>query len=192
MPLSGRTLVDEDRLLDQLDLIRLNLPPAFHEAAQIVQQRDAVLAEAQRYAQELIEVSEQQATQRLDELGIVRQAEQMAQQIKAQAQQDCDALRSQVIIEIDQMRLQAQRDWETLQQQALAEQAAIQSEADAYADDMLTQLERQLSEMLRVVQIGKQQLQQTPEPTPPVRRPPPAGPTTRSSTSPSRPDRPRR
>ncbi|HEY9736985.1 MAG TPA: hypothetical protein V6D06_11905 [Trichocoleus sp.] len=192
VPFSGRTMVDEDQVLDQLDLIRLNLPTAFRDAAQIVQQRDALLTEAQRYAQDLVAAAEQQAAQILDELGIVRQAEQMAQQIKTQAQQDCDALRSQVIADVDQMRLQAQREWESLRQQALAEKAAIQDDADAYAGDVLSQLERQLGDMLRIIQNGRQQLQRSPADTPaPPKRSPEPGSTPRSS-QPPRPDRPRR
>jgi hypothetical protein len=90
VPFSGRTMIDEDLLLDQLDAVRLNLPPAFRQAVDILQRRDAILAEAERYAGDLVAAAEQQAAQMLDELGIVRQAEQMAQQIKGQAQQECD------------------------------------------------------------------------------------------------------
>jgi F0F1-type ATP synthase membrane subunit b/b' len=159
VPFSRLTLVDEDRLLDQLDMIRLNLPPAFRDANQILQQRDTIVGEAERYAQELVAAAEQQAAQMLDELGIVRQAEHMAQQIKHQTQQTCDAMRAQVTAEIDQMRLQAQRDWEKLRQQALMEKAAIQQDADVYAHNMLLQLEQNLSQMLQVVHNGRQQLQ---------------------------------
>ncbi len=159
VPFSGRTLVDEDQLLDQLDAIRLNLPPAFRQAVQILQQRSALMAEAERYAQDLIAAAEQQAAQMLDELGIVRQAEQMAQQLKSQAQQDCDGLRTQVMGDIEQMQLQAQREWEALRQKALAEQDTIQQEADGYADQVLSNVEQQLSQMLRIIQNGRSHLQ---------------------------------
>ncbi len=159
VPFSGRTLVDEDQLLDQLDAIRLNLPPAFRQAVQILQQRSALIAEAERYAQELIAAAEQQAAQMLDELGIVRQAEQMAQQLKTQAQQDCDGLRTQVMGDIEQMQLQAQREWDALRQNALAEQDTIQQEADGYADQVLSSVEQQLSQMLRIIQNGRSHLQ---------------------------------
>lgn len=169
VPFSGRTLVDEDQLLDQLDAIRLNLPPAFRQAVQILQQHNALMAEAERYAQDLIAAAEQQAAQMLDELGIVRQAEQMAQQIKTQAQQDCDSLRTQVMGDIEQMQIQAQREWESLRQKALAEQDTIQQEADGYADQVLSNVEQQLSQMLRIIQNGRSHLQpahETPAPTP--------------------------
>ncbi len=169
VPFTGRTLVDEDQLLDQLDAIRLNLPPAFRQAVQILQQRNTLMAEAERYAQDLIAAAEQQAAQILDELGIVRQAEQLAQQLKSQAQQDCDGLRTKVIGDIEQMQLQAQREWEALRQKALAEQDTIQQEADGYADQVLSSVEQQLSQMLRIIQNGRGQLQppkESPSPAP--------------------------
>lgn len=168
IPLSRRTLVDEDQLLDQLDLIRLSLPTAFREAAQIVQQREALVAEAQRYAQDLVASAEKQAAQILDELGIIRQAEQMAQQLKTQTQRDCESVKSQTLAEIDQMRLQAQRELEAMRQQALTEKESIEADADDYANDVLGQIERQLTDMLRVIQNGRTQLQRPAKEIPPV------------------------
>lgn len=168
VPFTGRTLIDEDQLLDQLDLIRLNLPPAFREATRVLQQRDAIIAEAQRYAQELVAAAEQEAAARLDELGIVRQAEQLAQQIKGQTQQECEQLRSQTLAEIDQLRIQAQREWESMRQRALSEKDAIEADADNYADRVLLNLEQQLAAMLHTIQNGRSQLNSPaiPEATP--------------------------
>lgn len=159
VPFSGRTLVDEDQILDQLDAIRLNLPPALRQAVQLLQQRNTLIVDAERYAQDLIAAAEQQAAQMLDELGIVRQAEQLAQQMKSQAQQDCDGLRTQMMGDIEQMQLQAQREWEALRQKALAEQDMIQQDADVYADQVLSSVEQQLSQMLRIIQNGRSHLQ---------------------------------
>lgn len=165
LPFSGRTLVDEDRVLDQLDLIRLNLPAAFRQASQIVQDKDALIAEAEQYARETILNAEQQAAQLLDELGIVQRAEQMAQQIKTQAEADCHALQAQVRGEIEQMHQQTQREWEAQRQQALAEQQQIQTDADAYADRVLAHMEHQLSQSLTVITNGRNQLKAAAPPT---------------------------
>ena len=189
-------MVDEDQLLDQLDAIRLNLPPAFRQAVDILQRRNAIISEAERYAEDLVAAAEQQAAQMLDELGIVRQAEQMAQQIKGQAQQECDGLRSQVMNDIEQLQLQAQREWESMRQEALSEQAMIQQESDAYADRVLGQVEQQLSQMLRIIQNGRSHLQPGETiPSVPVqpatRRPRPKGSSAAQSSSEQRSDRPR-
>ncbi|WP_225907463.1 hypothetical protein [Leptolyngbya sp. BL0902] len=171
VPFSGRTLVDEDQLLDQLDAVRLNLPPAFQQAVQILQQRDNILAEADRYAQDLIQAAEQQAAQILDEMGIVQQAEQIARQVQAQAQAECDQLRSSVRSEIEQFKRQSQQEWDAQRQSALQEQDMIQQEADAYADRVLFQVEQQLSQMLNIIQHGRSQLQTAQPPAPVPKRP---------------------
>ncbi len=90
VPFSGRTLVDEDQLLEQLDRIRLNLPTVFQEAMQIVQQRDRIIGQANQFAQEMMDAAEQEAARRIDNLGIVQQAEAQARQIKQQLEDDCD------------------------------------------------------------------------------------------------------
>ena len=162
VPFTGRTLIDEDQLLDQLDAIRLNLPPAFRQAVQVLQQRQDLIADAEQYVENLLATAERQSAQILDELGILRQAEEMAQQLKVQTQADCDQLRNQVVAELQRMQQQAQQEWQAQHQEALAEQSMIQEEADAYADRVLSQVEQQLSQMLRIIQNGRNQLQPAP------------------------------
>ena len=154
-----RTLVDEEQLLDQLDLIRLNLPSAFRDAVQIVQRREEILLEAEHIAQEMVTTAEQQAAQMMDEMGIRRQAELEAQQIRRQVQQECDVMRAQTAADIEEMRRQAQQEWEDLRTRSLAESQSIQDDADAYAARVLIQMEQQFTEMLRVLHNGRQQLQ---------------------------------
>ena len=159
VPFSRRTLVDEDKLLEQLDRIRLNLPSVFQEAVQIVQHRDTILSEAEQYAQEIIQAANQEATRRLDDLGLVQQAQAQALQVKQQLQQDCDALRSQTLSEIEQWQKAAQQHWEQMKQNAETESQRFKQDADIYANHVLQQVEQQLAEMLRVVHNGRQALQ---------------------------------
>lgn len=162
IPLSRRTLVDEEQLLDQLDLVRLNLPAAFNEVIQIVQQKDEILLEAEQYAQEMVEAAERRAAQILDEMGIIRQAEMEARQIRQQVQQECEAAQEQTIAEIERTRRQAQQEIEEMRRMAIAECEQIQGGADQYADSVLRDMEQQFTEMIRVIRNGRQQLQ--PEP----------------------------
>ncbi|MDJ0703432.1 MAG: hypothetical protein QNJ46_09150 [Leptolyngbyaceae cyanobacterium MO_188.B28] len=167
-----RTLVDEEQLLDQLDLIRLNLPSSFREAVQIVQRREEILLEAEQIAQEMVTTAEQQAAQLMDELGIRRQAELEAQQIRRQVQQECEVMRAKTAADIEEMRRQAQQEWEDLRTRSLAESESIQNDADAYADRVLMQMEQQFTEMLRVLHNGRQRLQ--PKSADPVTASPPS------------------
>jgi cell division septum initiation protein DivIVA len=159
IPLSRRTLIDEEQLLDQLDLVRLSLPSVFHEAVEIVRHKEELLLEAEQYAQEIMESAQRQAAQMLDEMGLMRHAELEAKQLQQRVQQECDVVREQTLTEIDELRLQAQQEFERMRHQAIAECNEIQQGADDYADHVLSDMEQQLTEMIRVIRNGRQQLQ---------------------------------
>lgn len=164
IPFTGRTLLDEEALLTQLDLVRENLPPAVAEAEKIVSQREEILLQAEEYAQEIMEAAERRADQILDEMGIIQQAELEANQIRKRVQQECEAIQEQTLAEIERMRLCAQQELEQMRQMVLAECEDIQNGADDYADAVLDNIEQQLTEMLRVVHNGRQQLHQEAQP----------------------------
>ncbi|MFZ4665282.1 MAG: hypothetical protein ACOYME_02520 [Prochlorotrichaceae cyanobacterium] len=158
IPLMGKTIVDEEQILDQLDLIRLNLPDAFDRAQTIIAQKDSILSEAEEYARQIAAMAEQRAAHILDETGIIQQAEREAQQIRKQVEQECEVLHQQTLQEIEQLQNQARQEYEARRREALEEQTAIQAEADRYADNILGDLEQRLGEMLRVVKNGRQQV----------------------------------
>lgn len=159
IPLTRRTLVDEEHLLDQLDLIRLHLPAAFQEAQAVIQQKKEILLqaeqdaekiflEAQQHSLKIIQEAEAKAVQILNETDIIRLAELEAKQIEQEVQQECEAARDKTRTEIDQMKLQAITEFE-----------AIQKGADEYADKILKNMEQQLNGMLKIIHNGRQQLQ---------------------------------
>lgn len=156
--LTRRTLVDEEQLLDQLDLIRLNLPSAFQEATETVRHKEEVLLEAEQYAQEIIEAAERRAAQILDEMNLVRQAELEIQQMRQRVQQECEVAQEQTLAEIERMRRQVQQEVEEMRRMAIAECEEIQAGADNYADRVLRDMEQQLGEMMRIIRNGRQQL----------------------------------
>lgn len=158
LPMTGKTLVDEEQLLDQLDMVRLNLPGAFQMAQEVIGRRDEVIQEAENYGRQILASAEARAAELTDELGIIRQAEVEAQQIRQQIQQECDVLREQTLAEVDQIRQQARQELEEMRQAALADKAQIQQDADDYADHVLQDMEQRLNEMMRIVRNGRQQL----------------------------------
>lgn len=158
LPLSRRTLIDEDQLLEQLDLIRLNLPDAFREAEDIARHKEEIFLQAEQYAQEIIKSAERRAAQILDEVGIIQQAELEARQVRQRVQQECEAAREQMAAELERMERQTQQEIQEMKRQALAEQEEIQAGADEYADGVLSALEQQFNDMLRVIRNGRQQL----------------------------------
>ena len=158
IPLTRRTLVDEEQLLDQLDLIRLNLPSAFQESDIIVRHKDEILQEAEEYAQEIIAAAEQRAAQILNEMGLVQQARTEADQLRQQVQLECETLQQQTLTEIEQIRYRVQQEIEEMRSRTVAECEEIQNGADDYADHVLGSIEQQLNEMMRVIRNGRQQI----------------------------------
>lgn len=165
IPLTGRTLVDEEQLLDKLDLVRIKLPTAFGQAQEVVRQKEEIILQAEQYAEEIIEAAKARAAQLLNELSIMRQAEREASLIRQQVQQEFDAAKA----EIEMMHRKAQQDLEEMQQRAICEAEEIQQGADEYADSVLKNIEQQLNDMLRITRNGRIQLQPD---TPPNQNPP--------------------
>jgi F0F1-type ATP synthase membrane subunit b/b' len=157
-PFTRFAIVHEDDFLDQLDLVRESLPEAFRQAEEVIRQRDELLTQAEEYAQKVVEDAERRATQLINENVILRQAEYEAQQLRSQLQSECDAAQDRTIAEIEQMRQRTQQDLEGMRQLGLQEAEEIQRGADEYADSVLRDMETQMSDMLRVVRNGRQQL----------------------------------
>lgn len=160
IPLTRRTLVDEERLLDQLDLVRMHLPVVFREAEAIVNQKQEIILQAQLEAEQIIDAAKIRAAQLVNQTEIFQQAEQAAKQLQAQVQQECQMALEQNHVEIDQIHLQAQQELTQMRQNAITEAKEIQQGADAYADNALKNIEQQLHDMLQVIQNGRRQLQQ--------------------------------
>lgn len=158
IPLTRRTIVDEEHLLDQLDVVRLHLPEVLQAAQAIVEQKQAIILQAEQQAEEIIRAAQAQAAQIINETAIMRQAELAAKQLQQTVQQECIAAQEQNLIEIDQMHQQAQQELEEMRQRAIAEAEEIQQGADEYADAVLNNLEQQLKDILRIIYNGRQQL----------------------------------
>lgn len=160
VPLTGRTLIDEEPILDVLDLVRLNLPTAFQAAEDVLRQKDEILRQAEQYGRDVVEAAEKQAASILDEMGLVRQAKAEADRIREQIKADCDAAQERTMAEIERMRQQAKQEAEELKMRALTDARSIEAGADEYAERVLKTIEQQLGDMMRVVHNGRTQLQQ--------------------------------
>lgn len=158
LPLTRWTVVDEGKVLDQLEVVHDSVPLAVQKALQILEQKEAILTQAKDYAEQIIQKAQQDAAHILDESGIIQQAEQQAYQIRRQVQQECEAMQRQTVTEVAQLQQVTNQEIQQFRQQTAAECQEIQEGADRYADSMLTRLEQHLAEMLAVVRNGRQQL----------------------------------
>jgi len=165
IPLTRLTLIDEEQILAQLNLVRLNLPDAFAEAQEIIRQREEILLQAEDYAQEIITAAQLKAEDILDEMGLVQQAQMEARQIRQQVQVECEAIEEDAYGEIEQQKLQAKQELEKWRESVLVECEAMEEDAQEYAESVLGNIEQQLADMTRVIRNGKQQLQREREAT---------------------------
>jgi cell division septum initiation protein DivIVA len=164
IPLTRKTLVDEDKLLEQLDFIRLSLPDAFQEAALTIQQKEEILLEAEAYGQQMVEAAQAKRAQVLNESDIIRQAEQQTQQLQRQVQQECELRMQETLDEIERKRRACQQEMEEIRRQAMEEAEQIASGADQYADNVLENIEQELTESLKIIRNGRHQLYGEPQP----------------------------
>jgi F0F1-type ATP synthase membrane subunit b/b' len=155
-----KTVVDEAAVIRQLDDLRVNIPECYSQALEILGNREKIITDAQNYAQKVVENAQRKASQLLDESRIVQQAENQAYQIKSQVKEDCENLQRKTMSEVEQIRKRIQQEVNQMKKQALLEADEIHREADIYSDNVLSKLERDLAEMLRIVSNGRQQINQ--------------------------------
>lgn len=158
VPFTGRKLFNEEDILAQLAQIEESFPKSVQTAQMIIERQDSIIAQAQKQAQDIIKSAEQRAAQIADELRIRQQAELEAQKIRQQVQQEVDMMRKRVMEEVNALRQNSEKELAQLRQVTRAECHERQTEADHYADRVLSEMERQFNEMLIVLKNGRQHL----------------------------------
>ena len=93
VPLTHSVMVDEDKMLDIIDQMRISIPEEVKKAQQLLAQKDRVLAQAQEEANRTVEIARQKADDLVHRDMIVQEAQRRAEQIVAQARIDAEATR---------------------------------------------------------------------------------------------------
>jgi cell division septum initiation protein DivIVA len=93
LPLTSRTLVDEQEILDILDQIRVSIPDELKAARRLTQERDQVLADAHAAAEQILSDAEAQVAERVAEHNVARIAEQRAADVQERALQQAEDIR---------------------------------------------------------------------------------------------------
>lgn len=81
VPLTGKKMLDPDRLLDVLDEIREILPGEFRQAELLQQERERILEDAQKEAVTLVTDTEQRMLKMVSEHEITQRAYKQSQEI---------------------------------------------------------------------------------------------------------------
>lgn len=94
IPLSGqKRLVDVQSIENLIDEIRLNLPGEIQNAKEIVANRKAIVADAKKEAETIINRAQSKAAELISQQEISKQAQLKANQIMTKAQADSKTLR---------------------------------------------------------------------------------------------------
>jgi len=86
--LTHSVIVDEDRMLDLIDQMRVAIPEEIKKAQQIITQRDRILAQAKEEANRTVSLAREKAEKQLEDDELILSAKAKAQQIVDQAHKD--------------------------------------------------------------------------------------------------------
>jgi cell division septum initiation protein DivIVA len=93
VPFTHNVVVDEDRMLELIDQMRIAIPEEVKKAQQVMAQRDRVMAQAQEEANRTLQLSRDKAEQMVQKDMIVQEAQRRAEQIVSQARGEAEATR---------------------------------------------------------------------------------------------------
>jgi hypothetical protein len=94
VPFTHNVVVDEDRMLELIDQMRIAIPEEVKKAQQVVAQRDRVMAQAQEEANRTLSIAREKAEQLSQKDVIVQEAQRRAEQIVNQARAEAEATRA--------------------------------------------------------------------------------------------------
>lgn len=94
VPFTHNVIVDEDRMLELIDQMRIAIPEEVKKAQQVVAQRDRAMAQAQEEANRTIQLARDKADQMMQKDTIAQEAQRRADQIIAQARAEAEATRA--------------------------------------------------------------------------------------------------
>ncbi len=86
--LTHSVIVDENRMLDIIDQMRVAVPEEIRKAQQVVTQRDRIMAQAKEEANRTIAIAREKAEKQLEDNEVIQSAKIRAEQIIDQAHKD--------------------------------------------------------------------------------------------------------
>ena len=130
IPLTRNVMVDEDRMLDIIDQMRIAIPEEVKKAQQLLSQRDRVLAQAQEETNRTLELARQKADQLVAKDMVVQEAQRRAEQIIAQARADAENTRTDADDYVMRSLTQLQAELERISNQVANGIRVVQDEQE--------------------------------------------------------------
>jgi len=94
IPLTSNLIVDEDRVFNIIDQLRVTLPEEVKKASRVEAEKDRILAQAQEEAERIRELAKQEAAELVRRDTIMMAAQQRADTILERARHEADILRN--------------------------------------------------------------------------------------------------
>jgi len=94
VPFTHNVVVDEDKMLELIDQMRIAIPEEVKKAQQLVAQRDRVMAQAQEEANRTLQIARDKADQLVQKDIVTQEAQRRADQILAQARAEAEGVRT--------------------------------------------------------------------------------------------------
>jgi hypothetical protein len=130
IPLTRNVMVDEDRMLDIIDQMRIAIPEEVKKAQQLLGQRDRVLAQAQEEANRTLDLARQKADQLTSKEVVVQEAQRRTEQILAQARADAENTRADADDYVMRSLTQLQAELERISNQVANGIRVVQDEQE--------------------------------------------------------------
>lgn len=135
IPMSSKTLLDEDEFFDIADQMRTAIPEEIRQAKKIVQDRDQIIAQAKEEATRISVLAHEDAAHLINEHAITKAAQAQAHQIEKQAHDAALATR----LEADSYTTQTLSDLQAQLTQVMQQIAVLQKQVSNGIDYISTQ-----------------------------------------------------
>lgn len=127
IPMTRNVIVDEERMLDLIDQMRVTIPDEVKKAQQIMAQRDRILAQAQEEANRTLALAREKSKQLVERDALVQAAKARADEIIKQAEREAEITRREADNYVIQTLTRIEAELERLLNQARNGIVALQS-----------------------------------------------------------------
>ena len=124
VPMTSKTMIDEDEFLDLIDQMRIAIPEEIKQSKKIVQERDRVVAQAQEEAQRIAAMAKEDAARLTNEHAVTKAAESRAELIES----DAKASALQIRLGADSYAAQSLSELQSRLEQLAQQVAALQTQ----------------------------------------------------------------
>lgn len=138
------TVVKTKEIETLIDRIYASLPVEVQEARAFLRRREELQIEAQQKAEKIVSDAQKEADRKLSEADFIKALEKEGIRIRTQVQQECEEIKRRAMEEAEDIR-----------NQATEEAMRTKEGAELYAEQVLTNLEKNLTQQQQIVKNGQ-------------------------------------